>query len=125
GLVTIRAREAADIIEVSRETLLGLVQTDAELSEILMRAFILRRVALLHRNAGDVIILGSKYSSRTLLIREFLTRNAHPYKYIDLDDDKSSQEILDHFHYTAEDIPIVICRNSVVLRDPSNAALAD
>src|SRR4051794_2361349 len=91
GLVTVRATSAGEVIELDRDALLALVQTDAELSEILMRAFILRRVTLLERGFGDVIVLGSAFSPRTLQIREFLARNAHPYTYIDLDRDAVSQ----------------------------------
>jgi len=124
-LVTLRATKPSEVIELNREQLLALIQTDAELSEILMRAFVLRRVILLNREIGDALILGSKFSPRTLEVREFLARNAHPYRFIDLDEDPSSQEILDHFKVSADQIPIVICRGSVVLRDPSNAKLAD
>ncbi|PYQ56604.1 MAG: hypothetical protein DMF58_20275, partial [Acidobacteria bacterium] len=101
GLATIRATMTGEVIEVSREVVLGLVQTDAELSEIFMRAFILRRAVLLNRNFSDVIVLGSTFSARTLQIREFLARNAHPVTYIDLDHDPVSQEILDRLHYSA------------------------
>ncbi|HMC22942.1 MAG TPA: FAD-dependent oxidoreductase [Thermoanaerobaculia bacterium] len=125
GLATIRATEPGEVIEVPRDNLLALVQTDAELSEIFMRAFILRRVALIDRGFGDVVILGSAYSPRTLQIREFLSRNAHPHTYIDLDQDSSAQEFLDRLHISAEDIPVVICRGEATLRNPSNAEIAD
>jgi thioredoxin reductase (NADPH) len=124
-LVTLRATKPSEVIELNREQLLALIQTDAELSEILMRAFVLRRVLLLNREIGDALILGSKFSPRTLEVREFLARNAHPYRFVDLDEDPSSQEILDHFKVSADQIPVVICRGTVILRDPSNAKLAD
>ena len=125
GLATIRATKPGEVIEVDRDAFLELVQTDAELSQIFMRAFILRRVALLDRGLGDVVVLGSAFSPRTLEIRDFLARNAHPHAYVDLDRDPVSQEILDHLHFSAEDIPLVICRGEVVLRDPTNADIAD
>ena len=102
GLATIRATMTGEVIEVQRDDLLGLVQTDAELSEIFMRAFILRRALLLDRNFGDVIVLGSEFSPRTLQIREFLARNAHPVTYIDLDHDADVQALLDRFHVAAD-----------------------
>jgi len=107
-LTTIRVTHAGEVLELRREAVLALVQDDAELSEILMRAFILRRATLLERGLGDVLILGSEFSPRTLEIREFLARNAHPATYIDLDRDPAAQEILDHFHVAADEIPIVI-----------------
>ena len=125
SLATIRAIEPGDVIQVERESLLGLLQTDAELSEIFMRAFILRRVALLDRGFGDVVVLGSQFSPRTLQVREFLSRNAHPYTYLDLDTDEVSQESLDRWKISADDVPVVICRGEAVLRNPTNAEIAD
>jgi thioredoxin reductase (NADPH) len=124
-LANVRSSTATEVIEVPREELLQLVQTDVELSEIIMRAFILRRALLLEKGFGDVLILGSDYSPRTLEIREFLVRNAHPAEYVDLDRDPTAQEILDHFHVSADEIPLVICRRQSVLRNPTNAEIAD
>jgi thioredoxin reductase (NADPH) len=125
AIATVRATMPGEVIEVPRDEVLALVQTDAELSEIVMRAFILRRALILDKGFGDVLILGSSFSPRTLQLREFLARNAHPAIYIDLDQDPASQELLDHFHVSADEIPLVICRREVVLRDPTNAQLAD
>ena len=99
--------------------MLALVQTDAELSEILMRAFILRRVELIaqrprRRRAGRVDAFAG-----TLRIKEFLTRNGHPYTYIDLDRDADVQELLDRFHVGVADVPVLICRGELVLRNPT------
>src|SRR4051812_47137053 len=109
GLAMIRATKPGQVIVIPRDEVLRLVQTDAEISEIFMRAFILRRAALVDRGTGDVIVLGSEFTPRTLEIREFLTRNAHPHTYIDLDRDAEAQEILDHFRVKADEIPLVIC----------------
>ncbi|HEX3583780.1 MAG TPA: FAD-dependent oxidoreductase [Thermoanaerobaculia bacterium] len=125
SLASIHATMPSEVIEVPREALLALVQTDAELSAIVMRAYILRRALLVDQNLGDVLILGSVYSPRTLQIREFLERNSHPATFIDLDRDAGAQEILDHFHVTPDQIPLVICRREVLLHDPTNADLAD
>ena len=125
GLVMIRAAEAGEVIEMSRECLLGLIQVDSELSEILMRAFILRRVQLIENQISDVVVIGSRHCSGTLRIREFLSRNGHPYTAIDLDREEHVQELLDRFNVSVADIPVVICRCTVVLRNPSNEAIAD
>jgi thioredoxin reductase (NADPH) len=120
-----RTTRPGEVIEVDRETLLSLVQTDAELSEILMRAFIVRRVELIAQGTGDVVLVGSMHSSDTLRLKEFLTRNGHPYAYVDLDRDADVQDLLDHFGVAIADIPVVICRGQSVLKNPSNEALAD
>jgi thioredoxin reductase (NADPH) len=125
ALLQVRASESGEVIEVDREQLLALVQTDSQLSEIIMRAFILRRVELIAHGLGDVVLLGSNHCSATLRVKEFLTRNGHPYSYIDLDRDADVQVLLDRFHVTAADVPVVICRGEVVLRSPTNQQIAD
>ncbi len=125
GFVTIRAGEDGDVIELDRQQLASVIQTDAELSEILMRAFILRRVELIARGIGDVVLIGSKHCAATLRVKEFLTRNGHPYTSIDLDEDESVQDLLDRFQVTSDDIPVLICRCTVVLRNPTNQEIAD
>jgi len=90
-----------------------------------MRAFILRRVELIARGIGDAVLVGSSHSSGTLRIKEFLTRNGHPYSYLDLDRDADVQDLLDHFHISIADIPVMICRGELVLRNPSNQQIAD
>jgi len=125
GLTQIRAVEAGEVIEVDREHLLTLVQTDSELSDILMRAFILRRVEMIAHGLGDVSVIGSSHCAGTLRVKEFLTRNGHPYSSIDLDRDADVQELLDHFQVSAADVPVVICYGEVVLRNPTNQQLAE
>jgi thioredoxin reductase (NADPH) len=125
ALLNIRAAEDGEVIEVARERLVALVQTDAELSEIFMKAFILRRVRLFAQGIGDVVLVGSRHSAGTLRISEFLTRNAHPYTSIDLDRDEGVQELLDRFHVSIADVPVLICRGEVILRNPSNRQIAE
>lgn len=124
-LVRIRALEDGEVIELKREDLLSLVQTDAELSEIFMRAFILRRVELVAHGIGDVVVVGSNHSAGTLRIREFLTRNGHPHTYIDVERDRGVQDLLDHFQVHVADVPVVICRGESVLRNPTNEGVAE
>ena len=126
SLVRGRVTEAGEFLEVSGDGLRSLVARDAELSEIFMRAFILRRLQLVSRNQGNVVLLGSRHSANTLRLREFLTRNEHPYTYVDLDVDNSSQELLDRFNVKAEEIPVVVvCNARYVLRNPSMQQVAD
>src|SRR2546425_1058591 len=125
GLTRIRAITPGEAIELTREQLLGLIQTDAELSEIFMRAFILRRIELIAGGYGDVVLIGSTHCAGTLGVKEFLTRNGHPFHYIDLDRDADAQDLLDRFHVTAADVPVLIGRGDAVLRNPSNQQIAD
>lgn len=124
SLVRGRVTEAGEFLEMRSDDLRTLVARDAELSEIFMRAFILRRVALINQGRGNVILMGSRHSAQTLRLREFLTRNGHPHTYVDLDTDTNAQELLDRFHVKMEEIPVVICNNRTVLRSPSIQELA-
>jgi thioredoxin reductase (NADPH) len=121
----VRATKPGKVIELDRRHMLTLVQTDAELGEILMRAFILRRAELITAGVGDIVLIGSTYSADTLRIKEFLMRNGHPYSYIDLEHDPDVQNMLDSFRLAASEIPVVICRGQVVLRNPSKQEIAD
>lgn len=120
GLLRIRAAEKSELIEIEREALQVLVETDSELSDVFLRAFILRRLELIAREVGDIVLIGSSHSLATLRIKEFLTRNYQPYSYIDLDRDADVQELLDRFFLSIEDMPVLICRGTAVLRNPSN-----
>ncbi len=125
GLAQIRAGADGEVIEIARDDLLALIQTDGELSAIFMRAFILRRVELIARGVSDVVVLGSTHCQGTLRVREFLTRNGHPHTMLDLDRDPGVQELLDRFHITAADIPVILTCGEVVLRNPTNQQIAD
>jgi len=125
ALVRAYVSESGEVLQLDREDLLALIQTDAELSEILMRAFILRRSELIAAGVGDVVLIGSTHCAGTLRVKEFLTRNGHPYRYIDLDRDTEAQELLDRFHVSAADVPVLICRGDAVLRNPSNRQIAE
>jgi thioredoxin reductase (NADPH) len=110
---------------MNRDGLRALVAKDAELSDILMRSFILRRLELIRRGYGNVIVMGSQHSAKTLEIREFLSRNGYPYTYVDLDRDQNAQELLDRFQVKASEVPVVICKANTVLRSPSPQQLAN
>jgi len=120
-----RVLEPGEVLELSSDALRSLIAKDAELSEIFMRAFILRRLELISRGYGNLILLGSRHSAQTLRLREFLTRNGHPYTYVDLDTDKASQELLDRFNVALDEIPVTICGTGTVLRNPTIQKLAD
>ena len=120
-----RVTKPGKVIELDHQQMLSVVQTDAELSDILMRAFILRRVELIAAGVGDIVLVGSTHSASTLRIKEFLMRNGHPYSYIDLERDPDVQNLLDSFQISASEIPVLICQGQVVLRNPDNQQIAD
>ena len=125
SLVRGRVTESGEFLEITAQKLHEIVSRDAELGEIFMRAFILRRVKLIQSQLGNVLIVGSLHSADTLRLREFLTRNAHPHSYLDLDKDKDAQRFLDSLNVKISEIPVVICSGKTVKKNPSNQELAD
>jgi thioredoxin reductase (NADPH) len=125
SLFRVRATKPGKVIELDRQQMLALIQTDTELGEILMRAFILRRVELIAAGVGDIVLIGSTYSASTLRIKGFLMRNGQPYSYMDLERDSDVQNLLDSFQISASEIPVLICRGQLVLRNPANQEIAD
>jgi thioredoxin reductase (NADPH) len=125
GLVRLRVRDPGTVLQLSLDSLRLVVQNDAELSELFMRAFILRRLGILESGLSDVIVLGSSHSGDTLRIREFLTRNGRPYVNVDIDREADARALLDRFRVAPEDTPVVICRGGEVLKNPENGSLAE
>jgi thioredoxin reductase (NADPH) len=125
AIIRIRATKPGSVIELNRQHMMALIQSDTELGEIIMRAFILRRVELLAAGVGDVVLIGSIHSSSTFRIKEFMMRNGHPYSYIDLEHDADVQNLLDSFHIDAREIPVMIYQGKFVLRNPTTHQIAD
>jgi thioredoxin reductase (NADPH) len=124
SLVRSRVRDEGEVLAIAEDHLRAIIQTDAELSEVFMRAFILRRVGLIQSQAGDVILLGSSQSAGTLRLQQFLTRNSYPFVNLDVNTDPSVQTLLDRFHIKVDEVPVVLCRGEVVLKNPSNEEVA-
>jgi thioredoxin reductase (NADPH) len=125
GFTRVVVREAGEVLAIRESELRTLVQTDSEIMEIFMRAFILRRMGLIAADqAGDVILVGSMHSSATVRLVQFLTRNTYPFVMRDVDLDRDAQAFLQGFNLSAGDLPVVLCRGQVVLKSPSNSEVA-
>jgi thioredoxin reductase (NADPH) len=125
AVVRARARCAGRVLEVPAERVRSLVQTDPELSQIFLRAFILRRTLLMARNAGNVVLIGSRHSAGTLTLKEFLTRNNQPFAYLDADRDAGVQGTLEGFGLGVDDVPVFICSGKQVLKKPTIEEVAE
>ncbi len=124
SLVLCRACEPSELLEIDRSSLRHIMQTDVVLGDVFLRTFLLRRMFLIANSIGDAVLIGSALSSDTLRLRTFLGRNGHPYTYLDVDVDADIQLVLDQFSVQITDIPVLICRGELVLRNPSNAETA-
>jgi thioredoxin reductase (NADPH) len=125
ALFQVRSRVAGEVVQLERAEVTALVQIDPEIGGILMRAFILRRVELVTSGTGDAVLLGSQHSPATLRAREFLSRNGHPYTYVDVDRETETELLLQRFHVGVADVPVLICRGERVLKNPTNQEIAD
>jgi thioredoxin reductase (NADPH) len=124
GFSRIRVLEGGEVLAIGEAELRTLVQTDAELSEIVMRAFILRRMGLLDAEQSDVVLVGSRHSANTLRLHEFLDRNGHPYMSVDVDQDPGVEEMLCRHGVRVDEVPVVLAPRGV-LRNPDIHELAD
>src|SRR5262249_36764534 len=125
ALLTTRVRSAGEVIELDRAKLQALVQTDPELSELMLRAFILRRVEMIEGGYGDLVVIGSTHCAGTLRVKEFLTRNSYPHIYLDPGRQSEVQVLPDRFSLPRGDVRVLIARGELVLRNPSNREIAD
>jgi thioredoxin reductase (NADPH) len=125
ALMRLRVSESGEVVQLTRDQMHALIQTDAEISEVLMTALIYRRVELVAQGIGDVLLIGSAHSAATLRIKAFLTRNDHPFKYLDLDRDADVRDLLDRFRVDPGELPVLICRGEAVLKNPGNQEIGD
>ncbi len=124
SLVRARTVEPSELLEIDPVSLRNIIQTDPELGEFLLGVFVRRRVAMIARAMGDVVLIGSKHSADTLRLKEFLARNSHPFTYLELDQDSPAEQLLGRFKIHREQIPVLIGRDQSPMRNPTNAELA-
>ncbi|WP_031362981.1 FAD-dependent oxidoreductase [Caballeronia sordidicola] len=125
AVATTRVVSDCEVIVIDEESLRALVIAEAELSETIMRAYILRRVAFIQGQHVGLVVIGSTSSAPTLRLRHFLSRNGEPSAYFDIVEHAEAMELLMHYGATEADIPVVITLQGVVLRQPSHRAVAD
>ena len=124
-LVSGRAGVDSRVVRVKRADFQRLVSGEPDIGEILMRAFILRRVGLIQHGQGGVVLLGPGHSGDTLRLQRFLTRNGYPHRLLDTEADADATKFLQGFEIAADQLPVVISPDNTVLRNPATAALAD
>ncbi|MFE6486293.1 FAD-dependent oxidoreductase [Streptomyces sp. NPDC057757] len=116
-------RDPGEILALSMDQLRDLVTRDSVFGDVVLRACLGRRALLVGQGAGFRII-GSRYSPDTRRLREFAARNRLPHRWIDLETDEEAEALLRRFGVGPEQTPLVIWRDTTLLRNPSNAELA-
>ena len=124
SLVSARTGTESRVVRMPRDDFRRMISAESDISEIVMRAFILRRVGLIRHGQGGVVVIGSKRDADTLRLQRFLTRNGYPHRLLDIEEDPDAEGFLECFALTADRLPVVISGDSV-LRNPSTALLAD
>lgn len=124
SLVDIVARSAVDAIVIPTDRLHDLMVEEAELGERIMRLFILRRVSLLEAGAGGLVIVGEPGQRDVLRLQGFLSRNGHPYQTLDPTIEAGARTLIEKFKVSARELPIVLCPDGQLLRNPTDSALA-
>ena len=124
ALVDAVAQEAVEALIIPPERLRALMVAEAELGERIMRALILRRVAILQAGIGGPIILGRAENGDVLRLEGFLGRNGHPHQLLNPETDAAAKVLVERFHIDPGQLPIVLCPSGQLLRNPSEDRLA-
>jgi len=122
-LVNAIALTDAEVVAIAPERLRALLIAEADLGERIMRALILRRMGLIETGAGPIIV-GAEANADVLRLTNFLRRNGHPYRQLDPEDDTCAQTLVERFQIAPEQLPIVLCLQGQLLRNPSEDQLA-
>ena len=96
----------------------------AEIGEIMMRAFILRRVGLLEEGGVGSVLVGEPGTPDLTRLQGFLGRNGYPCTVLDATDDADGRAVVERFGVLPDELPIMLCPNGTVLRRPTNAEAA-
>ena len=124
ALVDAVAQEPLEVLIIAPEGLRALMVADADLGERIMRAVILRRMAILQAALGGSIILGKAENGDVLRLQSFLRRNSHPYQLLNPATDASAKVLIDRFRIDPAELPIVLCPSGQLMRNPCEYELA-
>lgn len=125
ALVNARAALPTRAIRVPREAFQTMVCAEPDIGDVILRAFILRRLGLIEQAQGGAIVIGSLHSGEALRIQSFLTGNGYPNHLLDIDQDPGARTALASFDLKEDDLPVVIVDGKNVLKRPTNGKLAD
>jgi len=124
SLVDADVLEPVDAIVIPTTRLQDLMVQEADLGEQIMRALILRRVRLLEGNIGGPVIIGHPNQTDVLRLQGFLARSGQPHRVLDCDKDPCARALVERFKFDPHHLPIVLCPNGKLLRNPGDRELA-
>lgn len=123
-LVSARALPGTRVVRVERLAFRRLIAAEPDIGEVVMRAFILRRVGMMLHGEAGIALIGPAHGAATARIESFLRRNGLPHRQIDTETDADAGGFLACFQLAPEDLPVVVVRGQT-LRRPSNGQVAD
>jgi thioredoxin reductase (NADPH) len=124
SLVDAHAQSAVEALVIPSRRLRDVLVENADLGERIMRALILRRVGLLETGSGGPIVVGRSGQADMLRLESFLERNGHPHQHLDPAADSCARTLIERFHIQPNELPIVLCPNGQLLRNPTEGELA-
>ena len=124
SLVDAHATTPVEALVIPSHRLPDVLVAEAELGESIMRALILRRVGLLETGISGPVLVGRADDGDLLRLEGFLARNGHPHRRFDPDTDSCARTLIEHFQIDPSELPIVLCQNGRLLRNPSEVELA-
>jgi thioredoxin reductase (NADPH) len=124
SLVDATAVDEVEALVVPTEGLRAILIAEAQVGERIMRALILRRVALIEQGTGGPVLIGAADCLEIAALQNFLTRNGHPHQVIDPANDPDAAALVERYTGSTKDLPLVVCPNGTVLKNPSEGELA-
>jgi len=123
-LVEARAASDTEVLVIPGDQLRSVLIAEAELGERIMRALLLRRVGLIETGAGGPVLIGPAVHPDLVRLQGFLTRNAGPHRVVDPATDPEAGALLEHYAAHDADLPVVVCPDGSVLKNPAEVDLA-
>ena len=124
ALVDGHAEGDVETLLIPPEQLRALLVAEADLGERIMRALILRRVSLIQGGVGGPVLIGPSSLGDMVRLQDFLARNGYPHHLLDPAEDKDAAELIARYSASRADLPLVVCPDGAVLRNPSETELA-
>jgi thioredoxin reductase (NADPH) len=123
-VVDARAARDTEVLVVPRDQLRTVLIAEAVIGERIMRALLLRRVGLIAAGAGGPVLIGPAVHPDLVRLQGFLARNAGPHRVVDPATDREAAALLEHYAAHDTDLPVVVCPNGSVLKNPTEVDLA-
>jgi thioredoxin reductase (NADPH) len=125
ALLSCRTAKGSKILRIGSQALQQMMRTELDIADVIVRAWIGRRASLMQRVHGGVIVIGYGHDAETMRMRQFLIRNGYPNRLIEAETNPTARLLLDGLDLTSSEMPVVFLPDQRVLRNPSNALLAD